>query len=177
MLKEALKLSNNSRCKRAVENIQQVYEILKDYRLDSYITFDLGMVQSINYYTGIIFRGITKELGYPICGGGRYDNLVSEFGYDLPATGFAMGIKRVLIALERQQGLKKIPNIDVLVSCHAQGRKNLFPILKDLREQGLRVEKFLSVDHSEDPVSYAQRKGIPRIIKIEGENIIETNIT
>ena len=44
---------------RAIENIRQVYEILKGYGLEEFITFDLGMLHSLNYYTGIIFKGFT----------------------------------------------------------------------------------------------------------------------
>jgi ATP phosphoribosyltransferase regulatory subunit len=80
VLNEAMEISRNAEARAAVENIQQVYRILKGYGFQNYISFDLGMVQSFDFYTGIIFRGLTRDLGYPICGGGRYDMLVSEYG-------------------------------------------------------------------------------------------------
>ena len=60
------------------------------------------MVQSLNYYTGIVFRGYAYGVGFPILSGGRYDGLVSKFGKDCPATGFSMGVNMVMMALERQ---------------------------------------------------------------------------
>ncbi len=172
MLERALSLTENPRCINAVRNIRQVYGILCDYELDKYITFDLGMVHSLNYYTGIIFRGITRELGYPICGGGRYDRLVSEFGYDIPATGVALGIKRILIALERQKGLDKIPPADILFVFEEGERNSAFRYLQKLRRKGKRVEVFMETGCDSDPVSYARRRGIERIFRV-GERYFE----
>ena len=50
----------------------------------------------------MVFETYTAGLGYPICGGGRYDKMAGAFGREQPATGFALGIERVLLALERQ---------------------------------------------------------------------------
>lgn len=163
--------TQNPRCQRAIENIYEVYSILKAYELDDYITFDLGMVHSLNYYTGIIFRGITKNLGFPICGGGRYDGLLSEFGYDLPATGFAIGIKRLLITLERQESLKPIPKIEVLVVFDGLNRKEGYALTRKLRKEGKRVEVFLSTNSNSDPEAYANAKGISKVIRVNNASI------
>lgn len=172
VLERAMELTQNARCLRAIKNIYQVYEIIKAYGLEKYITFDLGMVQSLNYYTGIIFRGITKNMGFPLCGGGRYDSLLSEFGYDIPATGFAIGIKRLLIALEKQQKLKKIPPVDVLVIIDSNYEKS-YQIIQSIRYKGKRVEIFLPSSNNIDPKSYAKEKEITRIIKIDDTGIHE----
>lgn len=165
LLERAMKLSQNPRCQRALQNIDQVYRILKNYGLSSYITFDLGMVQSLNYYTGIIFRGITKELGYPVCGGGRYDNLLSEYGPDLPATGFAIGLKRVLMALERRQGLESIPGTDILCAYNPMEAPGVYEAMQSLRQQGLRVEAYWKneAEDQEAVTAYAAKRGIPKI--------------
>jgi ATP phosphoribosyltransferase regulatory subunit len=176
MLKGATGLSNNPRCEAAIDNINQVYKILKGYGFQQYISFDLGMVQSFNFYTGIIFRGITKELGYPICGGGRYDRLVSEFGYDLPATGFAMGIKRLLIALERQQGLEMIPKIDILLVAVEEAMGKAYQTMQQLKQQGKRVEMFLPTELTKDPMAYARQKGISKIVEVDSSSIREIQI-
>lgn len=173
MLEEAYSIANNSRSKNAVDNLYTVYEILKDYGLSEYITFDLGMVHSINYYTGIIFRGMTSDIGYPICGGGRYDGLVSEFGYNIPATGFALGIKRLLIALERQKGLSKRPNIDILVVFGEDDREQGYAYIEELRREGKCVEHFLLDRHKVDIKEYAMLKSIGKIINIENGKIEE----
>lgn len=166
ILKEARYIANNPQSKKAIENLWDVYEILKDYGLSQYITFDLGMVHSIHYYTGIIFRGMTSNIGYPICGGGRYDNLVSKFGYDIPATGFALNIKRLLIALESKGHLSPKPCIDVLVVFDKENRKKGYEYMQKLRRSGKKVEHFLLSPNKVDPYKYAKSKSIKKVIKI-----------
>ena len=176
MLKEASKIANNPRSRAAIDNLYAVYAILDDYGLSEYITFDLGMIHSINYYTGIIFRGMTDDIGYPICGGGRYDKLVSEFGYDIPATGFALGIKRLLIALERQGSLSSKPGIDALVVFGKDNRKKGYAYMQQLRRSGKRVEHFLLDRRTVEPEQYARAKSIGKIIKVEDNTIEELDL-
>jgi len=174
MLKEAAKMSSNPKCESAIENIREVYSILKDFGFERYLTFDLGMVQSFNFYTGIVFRGITSELGYPICGGGRYDRLVNEFGYDIPATGFAIGIKRILMVLERQRDLCDIPAVEVLVAYEKNSRQEAYSLISELRNDGYRTEVFIPSKQNYDYISYAQYKKIPKAIFVDSKGFHET---
>ncbi len=57
--------------------------------------FDLGLVHQIEYYTGVIFRGYAQGAGDAVLSGGRYDNLLSAFGVDAPATGFAADVDAI----------------------------------------------------------------------------------
>lgn len=86
----------------ALANLAAIFAQLKDAGLTERITLDLSLVKTMDYYTGMVLEGYSRELGYYLCSGGRYDGLLGEFGYNLPATGFAMGIDRALLALERQ---------------------------------------------------------------------------
>jgi ATP phosphoribosyltransferase regulatory subunit len=86
----------------AIDNLADIYGLLQNYGIDRYVTFDLGIIRDFEYYTGMVFEAYTSGLGYPICGGGRYDRMAGSFGREQPATGFALGIERVLMALERQ---------------------------------------------------------------------------
>lgn len=86
----------------ALDNLAEIYHLLEQYGMDRYVTFDLGIIRDFDYYTGMVFETYTTGLGYPICGGGRYDRMAGAFGREQPATGFALGIERVLLALERQ---------------------------------------------------------------------------
>ena len=56
------------------------------------ILIDLGLVNRSNYYTGVIFRGYAQGSGVTVLSGGRYDNLVGEFGMDAPAIGFGVDV-------------------------------------------------------------------------------------
>ena len=73
------------------------------YRVENYISIELGMLSSYHYYTGIIFAGYTFGSGEPIVKGGRYDKLLNYFGKDAPSIGFAVSIDQLMAALSRQK--------------------------------------------------------------------------
>ena len=83
--------------------LKDLDHLLKLYGVDSYISYELGLVSHYNYYTGIIFSGYTYGSGQPIVSGGRYDELISNFGKRAPAIGFALDVDALLIAMERQK--------------------------------------------------------------------------
>ncbi len=103
----------NKKSLAAIENLQEIYDLLKIYGIEKYITFDLGLIRDMEYYTGMLFEGFTAHMGYSIIGGGRYDSMMTSFGKPLPATGFAIGIERIMLALERLEDAKKILEFDV----------------------------------------------------------------
>ena len=76
--------------------------MLKKYGTEKYVSFDLGLLNQYNYYTGVIFKGYTYGVGDAIVTGGRYDKLLSYFGKDAPAIGFVVVVDDVLEALSRQ---------------------------------------------------------------------------
>lgn len=87
------------RSKAALKNLIEIYEILRARGLEQYISIDLSMVPNLNYYTGMILKGFTYGIPFPICAGGRYDNLTAKFGRELPATGVAIAVERVMDAI------------------------------------------------------------------------------
>ena len=103
ILRNANELADNERSRYAVERLTALYEILKSYRVEKYVAFDLGMLSKYNYYTGIIFKCFAYGVGDAILRGGRYDNLLSKFGKPAPAIGFGMVIDDLMSALDRQK--------------------------------------------------------------------------
>ena len=81
---------------------KELYEMLTMYGVEQYVSFELGLVSRYHYYTGILFYGYTYGSGEAILSGGRYDALLSYFGCDRPAIGFAILSDQLLIAMERQ---------------------------------------------------------------------------
>ncbi|MEF9864666.1 MAG: ATP phosphoribosyltransferase regulatory subunit, partial [Christensenellaceae bacterium] len=81
---------------------------------------------NFNYYSGIIFRGISDRIGTPILSGGRYDDLLQEFGASAAATGFAMGIKELLIVLEKQGALKINNEKITVIKCTQNERERAY---------------------------------------------------
>ncbi|MCR5799490.1 MAG: ATP phosphoribosyltransferase regulatory subunit [Lachnospiraceae bacterium] len=102
MFEKAYSLVGNSRSKAAVDRLKNVYEAVKAADLSEFVYFDLGMLSKYNYYTGMIFKGYALGNGDAIVKGGRYDNLLEQFGKKAPAIGFVVVIDSVLNALNRQ---------------------------------------------------------------------------
>ncbi len=132
-------MSSSPRCRAAIDNLRRIYGLLIDYGFRDDISIDLGMLQSIDYYSGLVFKGYADSIGFPILSGGRYDDLLREFGADLPATGFAIGLKRILIALEHENTLCPPPSIDVVLSSTPEKRSDGFLRAQELRAEGMRV--------------------------------------
>ncbi|MBQ7945059.1 MAG: ATP phosphoribosyltransferase regulatory subunit [Lachnospiraceae bacterium] len=122
ILDEALKFARNERSVKAIERLQKVYEVLKLYGVEKYISFDLAMVSKYNYYTGVIFNAYTYGTGSAIAKGGRYDNLLEKFGKPSPATGFVVIIDDLVAALTSQKLCPEVENKNLLLvySCDAE---------------------------------------------------------
>lgn len=67
------------------------------------VIFDLGLTRDLSYYTGAVFEIYDPRVGAPLGGGGRYDDLLSRFGRDLPAVGFAINVDRLHLALAGEE--------------------------------------------------------------------------
>ncbi len=67
------------------------------------VIFDFGLVRSLGYYTGAVFQVYDPAYGVPLGSGGRYDELLGEFGRPLPAVGFALNVERLHIALTGEE--------------------------------------------------------------------------
>ena len=106
VIEQARALTGNEEDLRALARLEAIYEGLKEKGCERYITFDLSMLSKYNYYTGIVFRAYSYGYGEPVAKGGRYDTLLSHFGRQLPAVGFAIVIDQLQRAL-RNDGLRK----------------------------------------------------------------------
>jgi ATP phosphoribosyltransferase regulatory subunit len=71
--------------------------------VSSRVVFDLGLARGLGYYTGAVFDVLDPELGEPLGGGGRYDDLLGRFGRPLPAVGFALHVDRLHLALAGEE--------------------------------------------------------------------------
>ena len=159
---EALQLSPRSRA--AIANLREVYDILCDYGLADFVSIDLAMVQSIDYYTGIIFKGFARGLGFEVCTGGRYDTLLSRFGTQRSATGAALSVDLLAAALFRQGNEKQEFRIDALVCGGFYERKAARTLAAKLRACGLVVENYLDVYDQEKALCYAKSRNIKQIL-------------
>ena len=87
---------------KSLSYLNDLYSLLEKNGVTDFVSFELGMISEYKYYTGVIFSGYTYGTGEPIVKGGRYDTLLSHFGKDAPAIGFAITVDQLMLALERQ---------------------------------------------------------------------------
>jgi ATP phosphoribosyltransferase regulatory subunit len=85
-----------------LDRLERLLRRAGELRLKNRVTIDFALLRDLEYYTGFVFEGYVDELGFSLCGGGRYDGLLPRFGLDVPAVGWMCGIERILIALERR---------------------------------------------------------------------------
>jgi ATP phosphoribosyltransferase regulatory subunit len=79
---------------RALDELAQLWELLRDRGLEDRVHLDLGAVRDWTYYTGPSFELFSGDLGFPLGAGGRYDSLLERFGLAQPATGFVVHADR-----------------------------------------------------------------------------------
>jgi histidyl-tRNA synthetase len=105
---------------KGVEELQLMADIFAESGLDKFTEFDMSLARGLDYYTGPVFE--VAYLGEPkvgsIGGGGRYDNLIEQFGgQPTPATGISMGIDRLIdILMARGFGDKLDTGIEVYIA-------------------------------------------------------------
>ena len=108
-IEKARKLASNDKANKILDYLESVYNTFCEAGYGDYLMFDLGMVQKINYYTGLVFRGYISGIGEAVLSGGRYDELARYFGSDESACGFGVN---VTTAAELSQ--KPLPHIQPL---------------------------------------------------------------
>jgi ATP phosphoribosyltransferase regulatory subunit len=167
MLQQAYSMVTNDKSRMALNNLAAIYQLLESYGVAQYVDFDLGIIRDFDYYTGMVLEGYTPGLGFPICGGGRYDNMLNSFGLNSGATGFALGIERVLLALERQ-GIMDTSNCkDIYIGW---GKDKLVAAIgqaEALRQSGQSVEVALMPQSQAEAESSRKAKGYIKLVYIE----------
>ncbi|KAE8099653.1 hypothetical protein FH972_017616 [Carpinus fangiana] len=131
----------------AVADLKQLFSLAEKFGYSEWIEFDASVVRGLAYYTGIVFEGFDREGKLrAICGGGRYDRLLSTFGgEDLPACGFGFG-DAVIVELLKERGLVpelnlRVENIVCALDVDLQGAAAR--VASILREKGQSVDLVL----------------------------------
>lgn len=174
LIDELEKKNVSGKALNALKYLKNVLTILEDWGFGEYVSIDLGMVQSMSYYNGIVFRGFTYGIGFPVLSGGRYDNLIKKFGRDCPATGFSLGINMLLMALERQKKMPVKPHGGVYILYSEKARKKAFEILNEVKKSGVVAELSICGMDIKKAMAYAGQKAMDRIIIVEGDTEIKT---
>lgn len=130
---QALELSSHPLARTSIEHLCKVWEVLVAYGVSQHVLIDLTMIGDFSYYTGMTFEGYASELGFPVCSGGRYDNLLQQFGRPIPSTGFSLKTNRILDGVS---GMPEEVELPVLVQYDALRRTEGLEEAARLRAQG-----------------------------------------
>jgi histidyl-tRNA synthetase len=173
-------LLKNDLCKKGYEELLGLIEVLEAFDKIDKCILDLSIVRGIGYYDGIVFEAYDKggeDIG-AILGGGRYDRLCKILGKkDMPATGVAGGIERMMISLERLGSLKSISQVPevFLAAVDDSSRRKLWKIVNELRKEGIATDFDLKRRSLKKQMEYANSLGI-RYVAIIGPKEIEKGI-
>ena len=106
-LDEFAEETGSEKIREIIDYIKNLIIKLKEKGYGNCLSFDLGLVGRLDYYTGIIFGGFVRGLGHAVLLGGRYDNLTANFGRDLPATGFGITVDDIFDLLKNREDSKQ----------------------------------------------------------------------
>ncbi|XP_011075423.1 histidine--tRNA ligase, chloroplastic/mitochondrial isoform X1 [Sesamum indicum] len=131
----------------ALADLKQLFLLAEKYGYSDWIQFDASIVRGLAYYTGIVFEGFDREGKLrAICGGGRYDRLLSTFGGDdIPACGFGFG-DAVIVELLKERGLmpELSPQVqNIVCSLDQDLQSEASSVAARLREKGQSVDLVL----------------------------------
>jgi len=172
---EAGELISGTAAEASLGNLIDICRWLKTYKAEPFEVV-LGLTRGFDFYTGMVFEIDSPLLGTwkQICGGGRYDRLVREFGGpDMPATGFAFGFDRVAeLFLKAGHTVDTAPVDAVLAVSDASLKEKAVELAVDLRERGLRISLPMLPMELHDQMDQAAQIGCRYALVLSPEGLI-----
>jgi len=165
VLDRAAALYTDDKISDILDNLREVFNSLSSLGYEGKISLDLGIVSHIDYYTGIVFRGYLSTIGEAVLKGGRYDNLVGEFGRQCNAVGFGVNVDSAAKHMIICGNSKKAETSQVLVFGKAGHEVDAMRYVLDLQNKGIRAENSL-FDSREESEEYAKNHGIKELAVI-----------
>jgi histidyl-tRNA synthetase len=168
-LEEFAKLAGIGCDNEEVKELQRLFDLAKDYGFGDFLQFDASVVRGLAYYTGVVFEGFDKAgVLRAICGGGRYDRLLSLYGspVEMPCVGFGFGDCVVMELLKEKGVVPELPqNVDFVVAAFdASMMGNAMSVARQLRLAGKSVDIFTEPGKKvAKAFNYADRVGAIRV--------------
>lgn len=163
------------------EECEKHFEAVQKYldRAGVKYTVNPTIVRGLDYYTKTVFEFVTDCIGAQgtVCGGGRYDGLIEELGgKHLPSLGFAMGLERLLMVMDKQ-GIE-IPDFNecklYIAAMGESANEKSFELANALRECGMEVQTDIVGRGLRAQMKYADKIGAKYSMVI-GDNELEQN--
>ena len=157
----------------ALNELQTLFEAIESYGISDWVEFDGSIVRGLAYYTGCVFEVNDREGKFrAICGGGRYDKLLSTLGgKDLPATGFGFGDMVIMELLADKDLLPELLSgvEDVVISLSSDLRNVAVKVASVLRSSDRLVDLVLDDKKMKWAFKHAERIGATRIVIVGKE--------
>lgn len=175
VLETALSLTGSPRAAKCLQRLTRIYEVMRYYSYEKYISFDLGMLTRYQYYTGIIFQAYTYGTGEPLVKGGRYDNLLGYFGKPSPAVGFGVSMDQLLNALYRQNISIFIPKETTLILYPEFMRREAILLSAEHRRSGMEVacQVMKPEDTLADYIAYGKKNRFGGIVYLKSSQTVQ----
>lgn len=141
---------------------------------------DTGIVRGLDYYTRTVFEFVTEELGAQgtVCGGGRYDNLVSSLGgKPTGCVGFAVGLERIIMLMEKQgvDFAESVPDVFVM-SQSQEYAAECIKITASLRRAGISADTEMTGRSLKAQFKYADKIRAKYAVVIGGDEIAQEKV-
>lgn len=147
VVKELENMPLSAETKKALKNLEELFNKLEVFDSLKYITFDPMLISRHGYYTGLIFKGYAKGYSNLLASGGRYDNLTAKFGLEEAAVGFALEIENLLDYLNRTENFSENLQKRFLIAYTDQSDLKLsYELAEDLRNAGFVTEVYNNAD-------------------------------
>lgn len=171
VVEKGLSLTKGMEAQKSLENMASVLRFLSLYNVKEFVTVDLGEARGFNYYTGIIFEGFVKGIGKGIVKGGRYDDLLSRYGYQTPAVGFALDMEEVMYAVEAGNIMERKESTNLLIFDSREEKGEALRVASLLREKGFSVVMDIISKDYEASINYCRRNKIDLILHMGSKDI------
>lgn len=173
VFEKAANLFADEKINKILSDLKAIYNDLSALGYDGKITVDLGIVNKMDYYTGVVMKGYLEGCGDEVLSGGRYNHLLAEFGYDVPATGFAVNIDAAAKLIKRSNTYKA-PVADAVVFAENGYEMDGLKYANKLISEGLTVENSV-FGTLEETKKYAADRKIRRVISVS-DKITEAEV-
>lgn len=168
--------TNNELIKKGLEEIKELESYIIKLGIQDKTKFVATLARGQEYYTGNVFEAYSKELTCSIGGGGRYDNMITDFindGNEYPAVGISFGLSAIYEILRKREQFKNKSLIDIYVIPMNTKKESLI-LANNLRKLGYKVDIEMNDRKLKKSFEFANRENIPYVIVL-GEDEVNNN--
>lgn len=169
VLDTAYALFRSKQARTALDSLREIVDRLSVRGLGDRICFDLSDTRGLSYYTGMHFSILAPGPGEALGGGGRYDDLLGRFGFDAPATGFALDLGHLQWTL-RAAGRDQLTTPEIRVVVAGRKSQQVQAAVDRLRKADV-VAATLADDDVQRCLAFARAWGYDGVVALTGETI------